>query len=502
VIDLGEHDIVVVGGGTAGAVVASRLSEDAATSVCLIEGGPSDVGDDRVLRLASWLGLLGSELDYDYPIIEQERGNSLIRQARGRVLGGCSSHNTMISFLPLPADLDEWEVLGATGLALGLRSAVPRLRNYIVPVAPSDRNPVEDAFIATAARHLGVPVYQDFNAQAFVDGVGYFSIGYDPKTGIRSSSSVAYLHHALQRPNLEVLTETRAMRLVVGADHRVTGVEVRPANGPLALVRARREVVLSAGAIDSPRLLMLSGIGPAPALSALGIDVVADLPGVGENLRDHPESVITWATVPLPAQTVMGADAGLFVRRHRGAAGPDLMFHFCVGAYDIQTAARGYPSPEHAISLTPNVPKPRSVGRMWLGSPDPDVKPELDFRYFSDPDGYDEKTILDGLKLARRLAAAEPLASWVVGEVAPGPDVTDDESLSAYGRSVSNTVYHPCGTCRMGPTGDRYAVVGPELRVHGLRGLRVADASVLPTVPAVNPMVTVLLIGEYAASLV
>jgi choline dehydrogenase len=408
----------------------------------------------------------------------------------------------MIAFRPLPGDLAEWRAAGGGAIAEGIAAAWPRLRTPIIPVAPADRNPVVDAFLASAATTLGVPVVGDFNAAPFVDAAGYFAIGYEPETGIRSSSSVSYLHPHLDRPNLDVLTDTWALRLLFGADRRCRGVEVRRGQGPTESLACQDGVVLCAGAIDTPRLLWLSGIGPAAQLSALGLPVVADSPGVGANLRDHPESVITWETRPLPPQTVMGADAGLFVRRHPAAAGPDLMFHFCTGAYDIQTAPLGYASPEHAVSLTPNVPKARSVGRLWLDSPDPDRPPRLDFAYFTDPDGYDEATIVDGLKLARRLADSAPLADWVVKEVAPGPGVVTDEELSAYGRSVANTVYHPMGTARFGPDGDPLAVVDGTLAVRGVTGLRIADASVFPTTPAVNPMVSVLLLAEHAAEVI
>jgi choline dehydrogenase-like flavoprotein len=498
----GARDVIVVGGGTAGAVVASRLTEDPRVSVTLIEAGPSDLGDARVLQLRDWLALLGSELDYDYAIEPQARGNSRVRHSRARVLGGCSSHNTMISFRPLPSDLAEWRAAGGSAVADGIDAAWSRLRNPITPVAPVHRNPVVDAFLASVAGTLGVDVVTDFNAAPFVEAAGYFALGYDPETGVRSSSSVSYLHPHLDRPNLAVLTETKALRLVFGSDRRCTGVEVRRSDGTVEVLVARSQVIVCTGAIDTPRLLILSGIGSGADLAELGLPVVVDAPGVGANLRDHPESVITWETRSLEPQTVMGADAGLFVRRDPTLAGPDLMFHFCTGPYDIQTRPLGYPSPEHGVSLTPNVTKARSVGRLWLDSPDPDRPPRLDFRYFTDPDGYDEATIVDGLKLARRLAASGPLAGWIVEEVAPGPGVVTDEDLSAYGRSVANTVYHPMGTARIGPDGDAMAVLDGTLAVRGVTGLRVADASAFPTMPAVNPMVSVLLLGEHAAEVV
>jgi choline dehydrogenase-like flavoprotein len=496
-------DYLVVGGGTAGAVLAARLTEDPDVTVGLIEAGPSDVGDDRVLKLRNWINLLGTELDYDYPTTEQPRGNSTIRHSRARVLGGCSSHNTLISFAPLPGDLDDWVAAGATGW--GPADFLPyyrKLRNTIIPVAAQDRNPIATDFITAATAALGVPEVADFNAAPFADGAGFFGVAYDPATGTRSSSSVAYLHPVLDRPNLVLRLETRVTRIRFDGD-RATGVECTGPAGPEVLT-ADREVLLCAGAVDTPRLLLHSGVGDADALRALGIDVVAHRPGVGENLLDHPESVIVWETAgPLPPNSVMDSDAGLFVRRGVEPADPrpDLMFHFYQIPFTLNTEPLGYPAVEHGVCLTPNVPRPRSTGRLYLTSADPDVKPALDFRYFTDPDGHDERTIVAGLRLAREVAAAAPLSDWLVREVAPGPDVVTDAALSEYGRRAANTVYHPLGTCKIGPATDPLAVVDPELRVHGLRGLRIVDGSVFPTITTVNPMVTVLMLAERAADL-
>jgi choline dehydrogenase-like flavoprotein len=484
------YDVVVVGGGTAGAVIAARLSADPAVRVCLIEGGPSDVGDDRVLLLRNWLSLLETELDYDYPTVEQERGNSFIRHARGRVLGGCSSHNTMISLLPPAEDFADWVAAGATGWSADeITPLVKRLAVHIEPVV--ERNQLAVDFVAACHDALGVPVRADFNAEPFADGTGFFPVGYHPDTGIRSSSSVAYLHPYLDRPNLTVLTETWAYRLDVRGD-RVTGVRVsgdRVIHGD--------QYVLCAGAVDTPRLLLLSGIGPAGDLRELGIEVAADLPGVGENLLDHPESLILWeSSRPVPPESAMDADAGLFVRRDPGATRPDLMFHLYQIPFTVHTERLGYDVPAHGFGMTPNVPRPRSRGRLWLTSADPAVKPALDFRYFTDPDGYDERTIVDGLRVAREVAATAPFASWIAREIAPGPDLRSFRELSEYGRAVHHTVYHPAGTCRIG------AVVDPELRLRGFTNVRIADASVFPTMPTVNPVVTVLLVGERAAELI
>ncbi|CAN5909763.1 GMC family oxidoreductase N-terminal domain-containing protein [soil metagenome] len=499
------YDYVIVGGGTAGSVLASRLTEDPDVTVAMIEGGPSDLDCPEVLTLRRWLGLLGGELDYDYPTTPQPRGNSHIRHSRARVLGGCSSHNTLISFKPLPADWDEWVDAGADGW--GPATMAPyfdRLRNRIVPVAEADRNPIAVDFVAAAHAALGVPVVEGFNQAPFTEGAGFFDLAYHPEDGTRSSASVAYLHPHLRagdRPNLSLWLETWAHRLELERG-RATGVRVRDAEGSDHLVSAAREVLVCAGAVDTPRLLLLSGIGPADDLAELGIDLVHHLPGVGENLQDHPESVIVWETHgPLPDNSAMDSDAGLFVRRDPTSPGPDLMFHFYQIPFTDHPERLGYQRPPHGVSMTPNVPKARSRGRLYLTSGDPTVKPALDFGYFTDPERYDERTLVDGIRLARQVAASEPLAGWLRREVCPGPEVTSDDALSAYARSVAHTVYHPAGTCRMGAGDDDGVVVDPTLRVRGLDGLRIVDASVFPTLPAVNPMVAVLMLAERAADL-
>ena len=495
------YDVVVVGGGTAGAVVASRLSEDPAIRVCVVEGGPSDVGDDRILLLRNWLNLLGSELDYDYPTVPQPRGNSHIRHSRARVLGGCSSHNTMISLLPPPADFTDWVAAGAAGWSY--REMLPywsRLRIHIEPGAAAPRNRLAEDFVAACATALGVPVPDDFNAEPFVEGAGFLPIGYHPETGVRSSATVAYLHPHLDRPNLTVRTETWAYRLDLDGSGTATGLCVRYADGSLGVLRARHEYVLCAGAIDTPRLLLLSGIGPADQLRGLGIDVAVDLPGVGAHLTDHPESLMLWeASRPVPGNSAMDSDAGLFVRRDRDADRPDLMFHLYQIPFTTNTERLGFDVPEHGFGMTPNVPRPRSRGRMWLNSADPDEKPALDFGYFTDPEGYDEASIVAGLRIAREVAATAPFAGWIAREVAPGPAVRTDRELSAYGRAVHHTVFHPAGTCRMGASDDPGAVVDQTLRLRGTSNVRIADASVFPVMTTVNPMVTVLLVGERAA---
>ncbi|MFJ2177383.1 GMC family oxidoreductase [Streptomyces sp. NPDC087851] len=496
------YDYVVVGGGTAGSVIASRLTENPEVTVAVIEGGPSDVDREDVLTLRRWMGLLGGELDYDYPTTEQPRGNSHIRHSRARVLGGCSSHNTLIAFKPLPSDWDEWAAAGAEGWDAGsMDPYFPRLRNNVVPVDERDRNAIARDFVDAAQAALDVPRVEGFNKKPFHEGVGFFDLAYHPENNKRSSASVAYLHPFLDRPNLHLLLETWAYRLEL-AGTRATGVRVRTADGEEKLIEARAEVIVCAGAVDTPRLLLHSGIGPRADLEKLGIPVVHDLPGVGENLLDHPESVIVWETDgPIPENSAMDSDAGLFVRRDPEAEGPDLMFHFYQIPFTDNPERLGYERPAHGVSMTPNIPKPRSRGRLYLTSADPAVKPALDFRYFTDEDDYDGRTLVDGIRIARRVAAAAPLSTWLKREVAPGPEVTSDEELSEYARKCAHTVYHPAGTCRMGAATDEQAVVAPDLRIRGLESIRIADASVFPTMPAVNPMIGVLMVGEKCAEL-
>ncbi|EGD95262.1 choline dehydrogenase [Trichophyton tonsurans CBS 112818] len=404
--DADSYDYVIVGGGTAGCVIASRLAEYLPRKkILLIEAGPSDYMDDRVLKLKDWLGLLGGEFDYDYGTTEQPMGNSHIRHSRAKVLGGCSSHNTLISFRPFEYDCKVWESKGCKGWS-----------------------------------------FDTFHSQA---------------------------------PNWTLCP--------------------------------KRETILCAGAIDTPRLLLLSGIGPREQLSALSIPVVKDVPGVGENLVDHPESIIMWELnqpVP-PNQTTMDSDAGVFLRRKPiNAAGfdgdcADIMMHCYQIPFGIHTGRLGYDVPANAFCVTPNIPRPRSRGRLYLTSADPTVKPALDFRYFTDPEGYDAATIVAGLKAARKIAEEEPFKKWIKREVAPGPATTTDEELSAYGRSVHHTVYHPAGTTKMGDIQkDRMAVVDPTLKIRGLKNVRIADAGVFPDMPSINPMLTVLGVGERAAELI
>lgn len=498
-------DYLVVGGGTAGCIVAARLAADPAVSVGLIEWGPSDEHEPRARSIRRWAEMLEGDYDLDYRSVPQERGNSGIRQARLRILGGCSTANTMIAWRPRVADLREWTELGATGWdAAAVHPYYPRLQAPITPVPPADQNPFVAGVIRAASSALQLPVRSTWNDEDVIEGTGFFEIGYQPETNTRSSSSICYLHPAQRsRANLHVLLQTRALRLILDGQNRAAGVLVRTAAGAVTAVTASREVIVCAGAIDSPRLLQLSGIGPAGVLTAAGVDVRVDLPGVGANLMDHAEGIVVWEIArPLPKVCATGWDAGALLRLTPEAARPDVTMHFPVEAWVDHVVARGVRMPPYYVAIAPNVAKPRSRGRVWITSADPDQRPAIDYRYFTDPAGADEAVLVAAVRAARRIGDCEPLASQLRREVFPGPHVTSDAGLSALARATHQTVYHVSGTCRMGAGDDGQAVLGPDLRVRGVAGLRVADASVFPTIPSVNPVVTVMLVAERAADLI
>ncbi|MFF3763206.1 GMC family oxidoreductase [Streptomyces sp. NPDC001922] len=507
-------DYVVVGGGTAGSVVAARLTEDPEVSVCLLEAGPSDVGDDNILQLTKWMALLESGYDWDYPIEPQVNGNSFMRHARARVLGGCSSHNSAIAFWAPAEDLDEWAAMGCTGWSAAEcfplyqrlenndepgdhhgRSGPVRIRN----VPPND--PCGRALLEACAA-AGIPTTPFNTGTTVIRGAHWFQIN-AREDGTRSSASVSYLHPILgKRPNLEVRTEVRAKRVVFDGNGRATGVEyLDPDLIHSRTVGARREVVVSCGAIDSPKLLMLSGIGPAEHLRETGVDVRVDAPGVGSHLIDHPEGLIMWeAKQPMVTSSTQWWEIGIFTDTQPGLDRPDLMFHYGSVPFDMNTYRHGYPTTENAFCLTPNVTRARSSGTVRLRTRDFRDKPRVDPQYFTDE--HDVRVMTHGLRLAREIAAQPPLADWTGAELAPGPDAQSDAELFDYIRKTHNTVYHPAGTVRMGTQDDPTAPVDPQLKVKGVTGLRVADASIMPFLPAVNPCITTMMIGEKCADMI
>jgi choline dehydrogenase-like flavoprotein len=321
------YDFLIIGGGTAGCVIASRLSEYLPNKkVLLIEAGPSDFMDNRVLLLKDWLNLLGGELDYDYGTTEQPMGNSHIRHSRAKVLGGCSSHNTLISFRPFEYDCKRWEAQGCKGWSFKtFMRLLDNIRNSTQPVHERHRNQLCLDWIDSCSTAMDIPVIHDFNKEIkskgkLTQGVGFFSVSYNPDNGHRSSASVAYLHPILRgdekRPNLTILTNAWVSKINVKGD-KVTGINVALQDGSKYTLNSKAETIICAGAVDTPRLMLLSGIGPKQQLEELNIPVVKDLPGVGENLLDHPETIIMWElNKPVPInQTTMDSDAGIFLRR-------------------------------------------------------------------------------------------------------------------------------------------------------------------------------------------
>jgi choline oxidase len=502
--DAGTFDYVIAGGGTAGCVLAARLTEDPDVTVCLLEAGPTDIGDDNILALSEWMLLLDSGYDWDYPVEPQERGNSFMRHARGKVLGGCSSHNSCIAFLPPAECLDEWVTMGADGWsAADILPLTDRLKETVLlrDVPPED--PCGTAVLEAAAK-VGLPTVAFNRGETVRNGAGWFQIN-AAEDGTRMSSSYAYLHPILEsRRNLEVRTGCWVAEILFDDTVSATGVRYqRPDLTGHDTVSARREVIVTAGAIDTPKLLMLSGIGPSVHLREMGIDVRVDSAGVGSNLDDHVEGLVFWeASKPMVTTSTQWWEIGLFTTVDEGTAQPDLMMHYGSVPFDMNTLRRGYPTTDNGFCLTPNVTQGRSRGTVRLRSPDFRDRPRVDPRYFTDPEGYDERIMLTGVRLARRIAEQEPLATWVGRELAPGPDATTDDELLDYIHQCHNTVYHPAATARMGSVTDPMAVLDPQLRVKGASRLRVVDAAAMPKLPAVNPNITVMTMAEKCADLI
>jgi choline dehydrogenase-like flavoprotein len=493
-----EFDYVVVGGGTAGCIVAARLAEDPDAQVCVIEAGAAFEDDPVVIDAIGSGPLVGhAKYDFDYGIVPQARGNSRIRQSRARMLGGCSSHNDSAALRPPPADLAEWERLGASGWGPDAVWPYFDLAMDATRVHRAPGNSPLARAVHEAAGEAGMPD-QDLLAPGFGDSDCVGWLNWNEHEGVRRSTAVSYLYPLAGLPaNLTVLTETWVERVIL--DDAGRAVEVATSAGR---IRAQREIVLAAGAIDTPRLLMLSGIGPADGLAEAGIELRHELDGVGRHLKDHLEVAIVWEATRDPEPNPgLACENGLFQRTRPDVAGYDLFFHVVPGPYYAPPAIHGHtvPAPEPAFCFVPFLGKPESSGSVRL---DPQGRPLIDPAYLSDPGGADERALRAGIESARRLAGETSLRDWVVREVAPGPEVADEAAQLEYLRRTTNTVYHPAGTCRMGAADDRGAVVDPELRVRGLEGLRIADASVFPDMVSVHPCLTVMMVGERAADLI
>jgi choline dehydrogenase-like flavoprotein len=517
------YDYVIVGAGSAGCVLAARLSEDPDVSVLLIEAGPPDTNENIHVPVA-FGSLFRTQVDWDYSTaLEPFADGRRVYLPRGKVLGGSSSINAMVYIRGHRVDYDEWRDGGCPGwgyddllpyfkLAEDNERGPSEYHGVGGPLSVSDTrsaNPIIGAFVEGAVE-AGHPYNDDFNG-AEQDGFGRYQV--TQRDGRRCSAAVAYLHPVADRPNLEIVPYMHVQRVLFEGT-RAVGVQAERL-GATCEYRAQREVILCGGTYNSPQLLMLSGVGPAETLTLLEIPVVLDQPSVGQNLQDHPATGLAWAhddersllSARAPEHvaefaahgrgplTSNVAEAGGFIRTRPGLPAPDIQFHASPAMYVDEGLA---PVAEHGFGFGPCMVKPASRGVVSILSPDPTAKPYILHNYFSEDS--DMQAIVEGLRVGLEIARAPALAPFVKRPYYDMPDADSDEQLRAHVRRTTFTLYHPVGTCRMGS--DDGAVVDPQLRVRGVDGLRVIDASVMPTVPRGNTNAPTIALAERAADLI
>ncbi len=521
-----RFDYIIVGAGSAGCVLANRLSRDPSVRVLLLEAGGKDRSPNIKIP-AAFSKQFHTKLDWDFatepePFVD---GRSLYIP-RGKGLGGSSSMNAMLYVRGRPLDYDSWEAQGAPGW--GYRDVLPYFRKAEDNVRGSSEwhgadgplrvseqrspRPLDRRLIA-ASEAAGIPWTPDYNGPE-QDGVSMFQV--TQSRGRRFSSVDGYLRPVSKRPNLDV--RTRATVLGVELDgKRAVGVRVAVGRrGAVEVLRAEREVVLAAGAIGSPQLLQLSGIGAPDDLRAVGVDVRHALPGVGQNLQDHPfvtvlfavsdvdtlfvaespRSVAEWLLRHSGPLSSTVAEVVAFHRTRPGLPAADIQYHMGAAYYEDH-GAETYDG--HAIAIAPVLVAPKARGRVWLRSADPTAKPRILTNSLSEPE--DVASLVAGVRLARRIAEQPVLAEIITEELKPGAGTSGDADLEDDMRRRLMLIYHPVGTCRMSDTADG-AVVDSRLRVHGVEGLRVVDASIMPLIPGGNTHAPTVMIAERGADLI
>jgi choline dehydrogenase len=523
------YDYIIVGAGSAGCVLANRLSDDPNTRVLLLEAGPRDWNPfvHMPAGLSKLVGQKGVNWNYD-TAPQASLGGRRLWWPRGKVLGGSSSINAMCYIRGNPRDYDEWDDLGAKGWywdnvlpyfrkAEGNTRGSSRLHGGTGPLAVSDPihvNPLSPVFIE-AASQAGHALTDDFNGES-QEGFGWYQT--TTRKGARSSSAEAYLRPARHRANLDVLTGALAER-VAFEEGRATGVAFLH-RGRSRFEGAAREVLLCGGAVNSPQLLMLSGIGPAAHLRQNGIEVVFDSAGVGGNLQDHLDICcmqactkrvtydrISDVRVALeyyllgrgPGTSNIAETGGFLRSRLAEDERPDIQFHFVPAQLDDHGRHR---LPGDGYTLHACYLRPRSRGRIWLASADPRAKVRIEAGYLGDPEGHDLRMMVECVRLSREILAQEAFAPFRGKELFPGEQVQDESAVVEFIRRKAESIYHPVGTCRMGAPDDRSAVVDPQLRVRGVAGLRVVDASVMPKLIGGNTNAPTIMIAERAADMI